>query len=95
MAYAGALFADACLRGLNGEANVEEYSYVESNKTELPYFSTKVKLGTKGTAAKGAHKQACYRTAVLLICNMVFGPIWAPSWIDHLLGSGLCTLTID
>lgn len=48
MAYAGALFADACLRGLNGEPNVEEYSYVESNKTELPFFSTKVKLGTKG-----------------------------------------------
>ena len=50
MAYAGALFADACLRGLNGEPNVEEYSYVESDKTELPFFSTKVKLGTKGTS---------------------------------------------
>ena len=48
MAYAGALFADACLRGLNGEPDVEEYSYVESDKTELPFFSTKVKLGKAG-----------------------------------------------
>jgi malate dehydrogenase len=48
MAYAGALFADACLRGLDGEANVEEYSYVASDKTELPFFSTKVTLGPKG-----------------------------------------------
>lgn len=48
MAYAGALFADACLRGLNGEGGVEEYSYVQSDKTPLPFFSTKVKLGPKG-----------------------------------------------
>ena len=48
MAYAGALFADACLRGLEGEINVEEYSYVASSTTELPFFSTKVTLGKKG-----------------------------------------------
>ncbi|KAK9820025.1 hypothetical protein WJX72_005244 [[Myrmecia] bisecta] len=48
MAYAGALFADACLRGLNGEANVFEYSYVESDVTELPFFSSKIKLGSEG-----------------------------------------------
>jgi malate dehydrogenase len=48
MAYAGALFADACLRGLNGESNVFEYSYVESDITELPFFSSKVKLGSEG-----------------------------------------------
>jgi malate dehydrogenase len=48
MAYAGALFADSCLRGLNGEQNVEEYAYVESDKTELPYFATKVRLGPNG-----------------------------------------------
>ena len=48
MAYAGALFADACLRGLNGEPNVVECSYVESTVTELPFFSSKVKLGPKG-----------------------------------------------
>ena len=49
MAYAGALFADACLRGLNGEPGVEEYAYVESNAVEgLSFFSTKVKLGQEG-----------------------------------------------
>lgn len=51
MAYAGALFADACLRGLNGEGGVEEYSFVQSDKTELPFFSTKVKLGPKGESS--------------------------------------------
>lgn len=49
MAYAGALFADACLRGLNGEKDVAEYAYVESNVVpELSFFSTKVKLGPEG-----------------------------------------------
>ncbi|KAK9908813.1 hypothetical protein WJX75_003241 [Coccomyxa subellipsoidea] len=49
MAYAGALFADACLRGLNGEPDVEEYSFVESNIVpELTFFSSKVKLGPNG-----------------------------------------------
>lgn len=49
MAYAGALFADACLRGLNGEPNVKEYAYVQSEVVpELSFFSTKVKLGTEG-----------------------------------------------
>ncbi|CAL8461916.1 g1447 [Coccomyxa elongata] len=49
MAYAGALFADACLRGLNGDPNVEEYSFVESNVVpELSFFSSKVKLGPNG-----------------------------------------------
>jgi len=47
MAYAAALFADACLRGLNG-ATATECTYVESDVTDLPYFSTKVKLGTEG-----------------------------------------------
>jgi malate dehydrogenase len=47
MAYAAALFADACLRGLNG-ATATECSYVESTVTDLPYFASKVKLGTEG-----------------------------------------------
>ncbi|KAK9805351.1 hypothetical protein WJX73_004959 [Symbiochloris irregularis] len=51
MAYAGALFADACLRGLNGEPNVKEYAYVQSNVVSgLSFFSTKVKLGPEGIA---------------------------------------------
>lgn len=48
MAYAGALFADACLRGLNGDPDVVECTYVASNITEVPYFSSKVKLGKNG-----------------------------------------------
>lgn len=51
MAYAGALFADACLRGLNGEPDVEEYTFVESSVVpELSFFSSKVKLGPSGAA---------------------------------------------
>lgn len=48
MAYAGALFADACLRGLNGDPDVIECTYVASSITEVPYFSSKVKLGKNG-----------------------------------------------
>jgi malate dehydrogenase len=47
MAYAAALFADACLRGMNG-ATATECTYVESDVTDLPFFATKVKLGTEG-----------------------------------------------
>ncbi|GAX81385.1 hypothetical protein CEUSTIGMA_g8816.t1 [Chlamydomonas eustigma] len=47
MAYAAALFADSCLRGLNGQPTIE-CSYVESTVTEAPYFATKVKLSTEG-----------------------------------------------
>ena len=49
MAYAGALFADACLRGLNGEPNVEEFTFVESSVVpELAFFSSRVRLGPNG-----------------------------------------------
>ncbi|KAK4742493.1 hypothetical protein SAY87_000494 [Trapa incisa] len=48
MAYAGALFADACLKGLNGVPDVVECSFVQSNITELPFFASKVKLGKNG-----------------------------------------------
>ena len=51
MAYAGALFADACLRGLNGDPDVMEYSYVASTVTDSPFFSSKVKLGRNGVEA--------------------------------------------
>ncbi|CAF2057009.1 unnamed protein product [Brassica oleracea] len=46
--YAGALFADACLKGLNGVPDVEECSYVQSTITELPFFASKVRLGKNG-----------------------------------------------
>ncbi|KNA07086.1 hypothetical protein SOVF_175150 [Spinacia oleracea] len=48
MAYAGALFADACLKGLNGVPDVVECSYVASTITELPFFASKVRLGKDG-----------------------------------------------
>lgn len=48
MAYAGALFANACLKGLNGEPNIVECSYVQSTVTELPFFASKVRLGVNG-----------------------------------------------
>lgn len=41
MAYAAALFADSCLRGLNGQPTVE-CTYVESSVTDSPFFATKV-----------------------------------------------------
>ncbi|ONK74512.1 uncharacterized protein A4U43_C03F7140 [Asparagus officinalis] len=48
MAYAAAKFADACLRGLRGDTNIVECSFVASQVTELPYFATKVRLGRGG-----------------------------------------------
>jgi malate dehydrogenase len=48
MAYAGAVFADACLRGLNGVPDVVECTFVQSTVTELPFFSSKVRLGKNG-----------------------------------------------
>lgn len=40
--YAGAIFADACLKGLNGVPDVVECSFVQSSVTELPFFASKV-----------------------------------------------------
>ncbi|KAG1348100.1 malate dehydrogenase, glyoxysomal [Cocos nucifera] len=48
MAYAAAKFADACLRGLRGDAGIVECSFVASQVTELPFFATKVRLGRGG-----------------------------------------------
>ncbi|XP_047310213.1 malate dehydrogenase, mitochondrial-like [Impatiens glandulifera] len=48
MAYAGATFADACLKGLNGVPDIVECSFVQSSITELPFFASKVRLGKNG-----------------------------------------------
>lgn len=48
MAYAAAKFADSCLRGLRGDADIIECSLVSSQVTELPFFATKVRLGRGG-----------------------------------------------
>lgn len=48
MAYAAAKFADACLRGLRGDAGIVECSFVASQVMELPFFASKVRLGRSG-----------------------------------------------
>ncbi|OAY73799.1 Malate dehydrogenase, glyoxysomal [Ananas comosus] len=48
MAYAAAKFADACLRGMRGDAGIVECAYVASQVTELPFFASKVRLGRAG-----------------------------------------------
>ncbi|PKA58144.1 Malate dehydrogenase, glyoxysomal [Apostasia shenzhenica] len=48
MAFAAAKFADACMRGLSGDAGVIECAFVASEVTELPFFASKVRLGRSG-----------------------------------------------
>lgn len=48
MAYAGARFALALVRAINGEKNIIECAYVRSNVTEATYFSTPLKIGKNG-----------------------------------------------
>ncbi|KAF2614393.1 hypothetical protein F2Q70_00009090 [Brassica cretica] len=47
-AYAAVKFADACLKGLRGDANIVECAFVASHVTELPFFASKVRLGRCG-----------------------------------------------
>lgn len=48
MAFAGARFANSLLRGLAGESNVVECTYVRSDLTEATYFASPVVLGKNG-----------------------------------------------
>ncbi|KAK6925016.1 Lactate/malate dehydrogenase, N-terminal [Dillenia turbinata] len=48
MAYAAARFVESSLRALNGDADVYECSFVQSDLNELPFFASRVKLGKKG-----------------------------------------------
>ena len=51
MAYAAARFAESCLRGLAGEADVVECAFVASKvEPSLPFFSSKVRMGRNGAA---------------------------------------------
>ncbi|MFQ6664967.1 hypothetical protein Gotur_031890 [Gossypium turneri] len=47
-AYAAVQFADACLRGLRGDADIVRCAFVASHVTELPFFASKVRLGRCG-----------------------------------------------
>ncbi|KAH0637388.1 hypothetical protein KY289_037303 [Solanum tuberosum] len=51
MAYAAARFIESSLRALDGDADVYECSYVQSDLTELPFFASRVKLGRNGVEA--------------------------------------------
>ncbi|KAH8945195.1 hypothetical protein BDL97_12G028300 [Sphagnum fallax] len=51
MAYAAARFAESCMRALDGDPDVYECAYVQSEVTELPFFASRVKLGKKGLEA--------------------------------------------
>lgn len=48
MAFTGAHFADAVMRGLSGESGVVECTFVESTITDAKFFASKVTLGKEG-----------------------------------------------
>ncbi|CAH1406654.1 unnamed protein product [Nezara viridula] len=48
MAFAGSRMVDAIMRGIKGQSNVIECSFVEYNYDEAPYFSTPILLGPNG-----------------------------------------------
>uniref|UniRef100_A0A1B6CWZ2 Malate dehydrogenase, mitochondrial n=1 Tax=Clastoptera arizonana TaxID=38151 RepID=A0A1B6CWZ2_9HEMI len=47
-AYAGARFVLSLCKGIKGESNIVECSYVESDLTEAKFFSTPILLGPNG-----------------------------------------------
>ncbi|XP_057972427.1 malate dehydrogenase, chloroplastic isoform X2 [Malania oleifera] len=51
MAYAAARFVESSLRALDGDADVYECAYVQSEITELPFFASRIKLGKNGVEA--------------------------------------------
>ncbi|XP_073023582.1 malate dehydrogenase, chloroplastic-like [Primulina eburnea] len=51
MAYAAARFVESSLRGLDGDSDVYECAYVQSDLTELPFFASRIKLGRNGVEA--------------------------------------------
>lgn len=51
MAYAAARFVESSLRALDGDDDVYECSFVQSELTDLPFFSSRIKLGKNGVQA--------------------------------------------
>ncbi|KAF7806200.1 malate dehydrogenase, chloroplastic [Senna tora] len=51
MAYAAARFVESSLRALDGDGDVYECCYVQSELSDLPFFASRVKLGRKGVEA--------------------------------------------
>ncbi|KAI4341448.1 hypothetical protein MLD38_026173 [Melastoma candidum] len=48
MAYAAARFVESSLRALDGDGDVYECSFIDSDLTDLPFFASRVKLGKNG-----------------------------------------------
>lgn len=78
MAYAGARFTLALIRGIKGEANVIECSYVMSTVTKSKFFSTPLLLGKNGVEKnlgipKGIskHEQAMVDKAVAILAKSI------------------------
>ncbi|KAH7683991.1 Malate dehydrogenase protein [Dioscorea alata] len=51
MAYAAARFVESSLRALDGDGDVYECCFIQSELTELPFFASRVKLGKNGVEA--------------------------------------------
>ncbi|GFP99397.1 malate dehydrogenase chloroplastic [Phtheirospermum japonicum] len=51
MAYAAARFVESSLRALDGDSDVYECAYVQSDVTELPFFASRIKIGRNGVEA--------------------------------------------
>lgn len=51
MAYAAARFVESSLRALDGDSDVYECSYIQSDLTELPFFASRIKIGKEGVEA--------------------------------------------
>ncbi|XP_028122180.1 malate dehydrogenase, chloroplastic-like [Camellia sinensis] len=51
MAYAAARFVESSFHALDGDSDVYECCFIESDLTELPFFASRVKLGKKGVEA--------------------------------------------
>ncbi|KAE8727783.1 Malate dehydrogenase, glyoxysomal [Hibiscus syriacus] len=51
MAYAAARFVESFLRALDGDGDVYECAFVQLDPTDLPFFASRIKLGTKGVEA--------------------------------------------
>jgi malate dehydrogenase len=49
-AYAAFTFAEACMKAMHGQVS-EQYAYVASELTSLPFFASKVRLGPSGVTA--------------------------------------------
>ena len=59
MAAAAAEFADACMRGMQGDPGVVACAYVQSSLTDLPFFASKCVLLRAHHAHRGNAHSGC------------------------------------